>query len=461
SSYIGNIIKIRFRLVSDDAFNATGWYIDDISVIGELKKTKKDVGVVSFSIESAEIYLGDKVGISAIIENYGDDIITNLSVKLTILGIDNTSYNYTDIVKIIALEQKNTTIAKFNWNAPKAPEYGYNYTISVETILIGDEKIENDKKSREIRISPDIHDVGVVFLSIDAYEAKVAEERDIIAMVTNLGNFSEQNISLKIIIMKEDGTVVYNQTQIIGLLAKCSMNATWNWTPVEPGKYLINVSTNISLDSQAINNERNVQIVVLKRENGITKLKTPINQRNSLLIATTFCISLLLLCLGPETTRYSFFKFFLPIFLYSRKAEDEILDNEIRGKIYLYILSNPGASYGMIKRGIAVGNGTLTYHLQVLQQWNQIDAKNDGIFKRFYPKDMKVVCGYLGGLSVREKIINIIKASPGISQNEIARRIGMSKQVVNYHIRILVMENKLRVLGKGRKSACYYNNARK
>ncbi|MEW5759792.1 MAG: choice-of-anchor J domain-containing protein, partial [Candidatus Thermoplasmatota archaeon] len=42
SSYIGNIIKIRFRLVSDDAFNATGWYIDDISVIGELKKTKKD-----------------------------------------------------------------------------------------------------------------------------------------------------------------------------------------------------------------------------------------------------------------------------------------------------------------------------------------------------------------------------------------------------------------------------------
>jgi len=133
-----------------------------------------------------------------------------------------------------------------------------------------------------------------------------------------------------------------------------------------------------------------------------------------------------------------FVLFFLFVPLYSRMKKNTVLDHYVRGQIHGYIVANPGDHYNSIKDALKLNNGTLAYHIRVLEREGIVKSRSDGIYKRFYPADMKVPENDGTRLTEIQKIIlKRIKETPSISQKEMSRLVGVSPSTINYHIDIL------------------------
>jgi uncharacterized membrane protein/DNA-binding MarR family transcriptional regulator len=144
---------------------------------------------------------------------------------------------------------------------------------------------------------------------------------------------------------------------------------------------------------------------------------------------------------------------FLP--LYSKIRREEVLDQYTRGKIHGYIIANPGEHYNSLKAQLKLKNGTLAYHLRVLEREGYVKSARDGPFKRFYPQEAAVPRHKSEFSSIQEIVLENIRAHPGITQNDVARKMGVSSQVVNYHIRNLVTAGRIRLQREGRTTRCF------
>ncbi len=142
--------------------------------------------------------------------------------------------------------------------------------------------------------------------------------------------------------------------------------------------------------------------------------------------------------------------------LYSRLKRKEVLDLITRERIYEYITGHPGDHYNSIKKKLALNNGALTYHLRTLEEQKFIKSMPDGIYKRFYPVDMKVPrINGLGMYSMQGRILMIISQHPGIIQKDVAAALGASQQIISYHIKQLTDEGLIRAERRGKTFRCY------
>ncbi|MBN1539947.1 MAG: winged helix-turn-helix transcriptional regulator, partial [Candidatus Thermoplasmatota archaeon] len=140
--------------------------------------------------------------------------------------------------------------------------------------------------------------------------------------------------------------------------------------------------------------------------------------------------------------------------LYSKLSKKDILNHEVRGLIRGYIIANPGDHYSSIKRNLDLNNGTLAYHLRVLEQSGFIKSMYDGIYKRYYPSNVNI-SKLKKNVSKQEEIFNIILENPGVTMEEIGRMIGVSRQVVNYHVKNLIRAGVVSYL-RDQKSAKFF-----
>jgi len=150
--------------------------------------------------------------------------------------------------------------------------------------------------------------------------------------------------------------------------------------------------------------------------------------------------------------------------LYVKRKQDKVLENFVRGQIFGFIQANPGTHYNYIKRALRINNGALAYHLNVLESDELILSKNDGIYRRFYPKNAAIPeaesndgINYthvqLNG--TQDKIINLIQSNPGMTQKAIAKRLGKSNQVINYNINAMAEIGLVQVERDGNKTKCF------
>jgi DNA-binding MarR family transcriptional regulator len=159
-----------------------------------------------------------------------------------------------------------------------------------------------------------------------------------------------------------------------------------------------------------------------------------------------------------ESGKYRLLMFLALFFpMYTRIQKEDVLDQFVRGQIYGYIKTNPGVHYNQILREIGVKNGTLSYHLGVLEKTQLIKSRREGLkYRAFYPTDMmfpKEERFRLTELQVR--IIKDITERPGNTQKEISRHLEQKPQTVNYNIKVLEQAGIIRVQRKGRKTRCY------
>ncbi len=179
-------------------------------------------------------------------------------------------------------------------------------------------------------------------------------------------------------------------------------------------------------------------------------------------VAVTTSTSVSALAIGffalTETGKYKLLAL-LPLLIpmYTRIQKEDVLDQFVRGQIFGYIKTNPGVHYNQIRRGIDVKNGTLSYHLSVLEKTELIKSRREGLrYRVFYPTGMKFPKNERFRLTEFQiSILDVIKENEGINQKEIALKMGKKPQTINYNIKVLAQADLIDVIKKGRKTGCY------
>ena len=168
-----------------------------------------------------------------------------------------------------------------------------------------------------------------------------------------------------------------------------------------------------------------------------------------------------------EVGKYKLFAFLFP--LYSRLTQDKVLDQFVRGQIYGLIRGQPGIHYSKIRKILKVGNGTLAYHLSVLEREGFVKSKREKFHKQFYPTKLPAKFGELEekypqgeeietGIklsNLQEKIIALIKSKPGITQSNIVSELDIPKQTVSYNIKTLARHDVIELVRDTNQTKCY------
>lgn len=127
--------------------------------------------------------------------------------------------------------------------------------------------------------------------------------------------------------------------------------------------------------------------------------------------------------------------------LYSRLQKDELLENYRRGMIHGLVLAHPGISFSEIRKALSISNGSLVYHLKVLQDGGEICGRKSGSLMRYYVNDTSVSEIARNGLTdLRIEIVKHISARGQSSKPEIQRSLSASRQTVHYNVRKLVTD---------------------
>ncbi len=143
------------------------------------------------------------------------------------------------------------------------------------------------------------------------------------------------------------------------------------------------------------------------------------------------------------------------IFVYTKMRREQLLEHKVRSQIYDYINKNPGTHYRGIMNDLSLHMGVLTHHLNMLEQEQYIKSLQDGMYRRFYPKNYQVKPG-LVLTNVQERILRAIQGTPGISQTVLAQTLGLTKTIVNYQVKILSNAGFVHMETVGRESQLFY-----
>ena len=144
---------------------------------------------------------------------------------------------------------------------------------------------------------------------------------------------------------------------------------------------------------------------------------------------------------------------FLP--LYTRLAPSEMLDNRVRSAVFEHVRAHPGAHPSAIAQALGLGWGTVVYHLARLEETRLVVAKAGGHRKCYF-----VVGGDLDAAG-REAvaamsgdkprlIVDALRQEPGLSQKDLADRLGMSQALASWHVKKLVASGVLVSTREGR-----------
>jgi predicted transcriptional regulator/uncharacterized protein YegL len=145
----------------------------------------------------------------------------------------------------------------------------------------------------------------------------------------------------------------------------------------------------------------------------------------------------------------------ISIFFYSRIKRNRLLEQKRREMIFNYIKEHPGEHFRGIQKELKLEVGVVGHHINILEREELVKSRQDGMYRRFYPMDAKIDVELILN-KIQEKILNRIKLNPGISQINIATKIGVNRKVVNYHVKILQDSGFIYTQKEGRESLCYF-----
>jgi DNA-binding MarR family transcriptional regulator len=123
--------------------------------------------------------------------------------------------------------------------------------------------------------------------------------------------------------------------------------------------------------------------------------------------------------------------------LFYKLSAERVLDQFNRGRIYGYIQANPGIKYTQLRKNLGLKNGTLSYHLWVLERLDFVRSVRQGRLRLLYPKGVPFSSGSLILSRLQYTILDLLNAEGSISQSDIARHLRISRQRAHYNVKTL------------------------
>ncbi len=122
----------------------------------------------------------------------------------------------------------------------------------------------------------------------------------------------------------------------------------------------------------------------------------------------------------------------------TREGGTSILMNEKRRTILQYLIEKPFMHLRELARETGIPVGTADWHLKILEQAKIISVFKNGNRYCYYPygwieeEDLQCLSALQDNTS--RTIISLVMKEPGLSQTEIARKLGKYQQYVQPHI---------------------------
>jgi len=123
-----------------------------------------------------------------------------------------------------------------------------------------------------------------------------------------------------------------------------------------------------------------------------------------------------------------------------------VLDQDVRARIYEYIRSNPGIHLRGLSSEMSIRMGTLRYHLGVLRHTHKIAVSEDPAAVRFYENsgtynsEEQQIHKHIRNETTR-KILAVLLDRPSATRQDIADAIGISGPSVSWHMKRLEEDN--------------------
>jgi len=160
---------------------------------------------------------------------------------------------------------------------------------------------------------------------------------------------------------------------------------------------------------------------------------------------------------GAGLLAYAVKKWWLGLFvpLYSRLARSEMLDNKVRASVFEHVKANPGAHPSAIAETVGIGWGTVVYHLARLEESQLVTPRSAHHRKCYFAvgSDLDGAGRTAVAAMSTDKgraIVDALRAAPGLSQKELAERIGISQALLSWHVKRLLASGVLVSTRSGR-----------
>ena len=139
-----------------------------------------------------------------------------------------------------------------------------------------------------------------------------------------------------------------------------------------------------------------------------------------------------------------------------------------RGRLYGFIESNPGIHLSALTRLSNLGNNQATYHLDILEKEGLIWSRKEGRLLVFFADTVSKKSEIISPLldinfsknSIKKSILMYLNQAElmnlsGPNGSELAKEIGVSSQVLSYHIRSLINWEMVERKRTGTRSSLY------
>ncbi len=138
-------------------------------------------------------------------------------------------------------------------------------------------------------------------------------------------------------------------------------------------------------------------------------------------------------------------------------------EHKTRKMIFNHITTHPGVSFGIIKKVFELSDGTLRYHLNYLENRNEIKSSIIANNKCYYPVQSYIFDNrpksefrFHKLNKNQERLIDTVKRYPGINQKELIIRTGMKRITVSYNLNKLMDFGVIRKEPNGRNVYYYF-----
>lgn len=113
-----------------------------------------------------------------------------------------------------------------------------------------------------------------------------------------------------------------------------------------------------------------------------------------------------------------------------------------RGVIYEYIRGHPGMHVRGMAKALRLATGDMQYHLSWLEKNGFVKTKKSGFYRFVYPtlvfkEEQEVLLGVLSQETPREILLCLLRDA-GMTQRELAERVGHSQPTISWHMDRLV-----------------------
>lgn len=116
-----------------------------------------------------------------------------------------------------------------------------------------------------------------------------------------------------------------------------------------------------------------------------------------------------------------------------------LMDNELRERIMDLLVSNPGCYLGKMGRDLSVPTSTLKYHLNILKSFEMVTTVKKGRCRHYFPKRRRFTDHEKRMFAALEhaptrRMVELVRANPGISQAGLVQMTGLSQSTVAWHM---------------------------